>query len=72
MFKYFKVFERFGIELLKGIFFYGLLGIGKIFFVKVVVNESEVNFIVIKGLEVFSKWVGESEKNICEIFRKVC
>ncbi|MCD6524821.1 MAG: AAA family ATPase, partial [Thermococcus sp.] len=45
-------------------------GTGKTLLAKAVANESEANFIAIKGPEVLSKWVGESEKNIREIFRK--
>lgn len=71
LFKYLEFFERFGIELLKGVFFYGLLGMGKIFLVKVVVNEVNVYFIVINGLEIMSKFYGESEERLREIFKEV-
>jgi transitional endoplasmic reticulum ATPase len=49
---------------------YGPPGCGKTLLARVVATESEANFISIKGPETFSKWVGESEKAIREIFRK--
>jgi transitional endoplasmic reticulum ATPase len=49
---------------------YGPPGTGKTMLAKAVANESEANFISIKGPEVLSKWVGESEKAIREVFRK--
>ena len=54
----------------KGILLYGAPGTGKTLIAKAVAHESEANFISIKGPEVLSKWVGESEKAIREIFRK--
>jgi transitional endoplasmic reticulum ATPase len=54
----------------KGILLYGPPGTGKTLIAKAVAHESESNFISIKGPEVLSKWVGESEKAIREIFRK--
>jgi len=54
----------------KGILLYGPPGTGKTLIAKAVAHESEANFISIKGPEVLSKWVGESEKAIREIFRK--
>ena len=54
----------------KGILLYGSPGTGKTLIAKAVAHESESNFISIKGPEVLSKWVGESEKAIREIFRK--
>lgn len=71
LFKYLEFFEKFGIELFKGVFFYGLLGMGKIFLVKVVVNEVNVYFIVINGLEIMSKYYGESEERFREVFKEV-
>ena len=49
---------------------YGPPGCGKTLLARAVATESEANFISIKGPEVFSKWVGESEKAIREVFRK--
>ncbi|MEM2123518.1 MAG: CDC48 family AAA ATPase, partial [Candidatus Bathyarchaeia archaeon] len=63
-------FKRLGIRPPKGILLYGPPGCGKTLLAKAVANESDANFISIKGPEVFSKWVGESEKAIREVFRK--
>ncbi len=68
--KYPKAFERLGITPPKGILLYGPPGTGKTLLAKAVANESEANFIAIRGPEVLSKWVGETEKRIREIFRK--
>ena len=68
--KYPEVFDEAGIEPPKGILLYGPPGTGKTLLAKAVATESEANFISIKGPEVMSKWVGESEKAIREIFRK--
>ncbi|MDR2720466.1 MAG: CDC48 family AAA ATPase [Nitrososphaerota archaeon] len=63
-------FTRVGIRAPKGILIYGPPGCGKTLLARAVATESEANFISIKGPEVFSKWVGESEKAIREVFRK--
>ena len=65
-----EVFAKFGIRPVKGVLLVGLPGTGKTMFAKAVATETEANFISIKGPEVLSKWVGESEKAIREIFRK--
>jgi transitional endoplasmic reticulum ATPase len=65
-----SVFERMGIRAPKGIMLYGPPGCGKTLLARAVATESEANFITIKGPEIFSKWVGESEKAIREVFRK--
>ncbi|TLX66956.1 MAG: CDC48 family AAA ATPase [Thaumarchaeota archaeon] len=54
----------------KGILLYGPPGTGKTLIAKAAAHESEANFISIKGPELLSKWVGESEKGVREIFRK--
>ncbi|HEX7031412.1 MAG TPA: CDC48 family AAA ATPase, partial [Nitrososphaera sp.] len=54
----------------KGIFLYGPPGTGKTLLAKAVASESQANFISIKGPELLSKWVGESEKGVREVFRK--
>jgi transitional endoplasmic reticulum ATPase len=65
-----EIFKRLGIDPPKGILLYGPPGCGKTLLARAVATESEANFITIKGPEVFSKWVGESEKAIREVFRK--
>jgi transitional endoplasmic reticulum ATPase len=65
-----SVFKRMGIKPPKGILLYGPPGCGKTLLARAVATESEANFISIKGPEIFSKWVGESEKAIREVFRK--
>jgi transitional endoplasmic reticulum ATPase len=65
-----ELFTRLGIRAPKGILMYGPPGCGKTLLARAVATESEANFISIKGPEVFSKWVGESEKAIREVFRK--
>ncbi|WP_371803382.1 CDC48 family AAA ATPase [Candidatus Lokiarchaeum ossiferum] len=54
----------------KGILLYGLPGTGKTLLAKALAHEAEANFISIKGPELISKWVGESEKAVRETFRK--
>jgi transitional endoplasmic reticulum ATPase len=54
----------------KGLLLYGPPGTGKTMIAKAVATNSEANFISIKGPELLSKWVGESEKGIREVFRK--
>ncbi len=68
--KYPEKFEKMGIKPPKGILLYGPPGCGKTLLAKAIATESEANFVTVKGPEVFSKWVGESEKAIREIFRK--
>ena len=63
-------FKRLGINPPKGILLHGPPGCGKTLIARAVATESEANFISIRGPEIFSKWVGESEKAIREIFRK--
>jgi len=68
--KYPKLFEKAGIRPLNGILLFGPPGCGKTLLAKAIATESKSNFISIKGPEIFSKWVGESEKAVREIFRK--
>lgn len=63
-------FEKVGVQPPKGILLVGPPGGGKTLLAKAVATESESNFIAIRGPEIFSKWVGESEKGIRKIFRK--
>jgi transitional endoplasmic reticulum ATPase len=68
--KYPEVFEKMGIRPPKGVLLYGPPGCGKTLLAKAVATESGANFIAIRGPEVLSKWVGESERAIREIFRR--
>ncbi len=68
--KYPDSFEKMGITPPHGILLYGPPGTGKTLLAKAVANEAGANFISIKGPEVFSKWVGESEKAIRDVFRR--
>jgi len=68
--KYPERFKKMGIRPPKGIFLYGPPGCGKTLLAKAVACESEANFISVKGPEILSKWVGESEKAVRKIFRK--
>jgi len=65
-----EVFKRLGIHAPRGILLYGPPGTGKTLLAKAVAHESAANFISIKGPEVMSKWVGESEKAVRELFKK--
>ena len=68
--KYREIFEYAAAKPPKGILLYGSPGTGKTLIAKAVATESGVNFISVKGPELLSKWVGESEKGVREIFRK--
>lgn len=68
--KYGKAFENLKIESPKGILLYGPPGCGKTLLAKAVANEANANFILVNGPELISKWVGESEKAIREVFKK--
>ncbi len=64
-----KIFKRMGIRPPKGILLYGPPGCGKTLLARAVATETKANFISIKGPELLSKWVGESEKAVREVFR---
>jgi len=68
--KYPHAFRRLGIRPPKGILLFGPPGTGKTLLAKAAATESGANFIAVRGPEILSKWVGESEKAVREIFRK--
>ena len=68
--KYPEVFKAANIKPPRGILLFGPPGTGKTLLAKAVANESNANFISVKGPELLSKWVGESEKHVREMFRK--
>ena len=65
-----ELFDKIGVEAPKGVLLYGPPGTGKTLIAKALAKMTESNFISIKGPELLSKWVGESEKGVREIFRK--
>jgi transitional endoplasmic reticulum ATPase len=68
--KYPDLYSKIGHTVPKGILLHGASGTGKTLLAKAVATESEANFISIKGPELLSKWVGESERGIREVFRR--
>ena len=68
--KYPKLYEQLGHKMPRGILLHGPSGTGKTLLAKAVATESEANFISVRGPELLSKWVGESERGIREIFRR--
>ena len=65
-----ELFKHFGIKPPRGIVLFGAPGTGKTLLAKAIANEAKANFISIKGPEMISKWVGESERAVREIFKK--
>ncbi len=68
--KYPALYSKLGYRMTRGILLYGPSGTGKTLLAKAVATESEANFISVKGPELLSKWVGESERGIREMFRR--
>ncbi len=68
--KYPLLYANMGYKIPRGILLHGPSGTGKTLLAKAIATESELNFISVKGPELISKWVGESERGIREIFRK--
>ncbi len=68
--KYPNAFKRMGIRPSKAVLLYGPPGCGKTLLAKAAATESEANLIVVKGPELLSMWVGESEKAVREVFKK--
>jgi len=68
--KYPQLYEKLGHKMPRGILLHGPSGTGKTLLAKAVATESEANFVSVRGPELLSKWVGESERGIREIFRR--
>ncbi len=68
--KYPTLYTNMGHRMPRGILLYGPSGTGKTLLAKAVATESEANFISVRGPELISKWVGESERGIREIFKR--
>jgi len=69
-FKHAELFERMGIRGPRGVLLFGPPGCSKTLMAKALANESGLNFLSVKGPELFSKWVGDSEKAVREVFHK--
>jgi len=68
--KYPTLYDKLGHKMPHGILLHGVSGTGKTMLAKAVATESEANFVSVRGPELLSKWVGESERGIREIFRR--
>jgi transitional endoplasmic reticulum ATPase len=65
-----ETFARLGVEPARGVLLYGPPGCGKTFLVKALAHEAQANFFAVRGAELLSKWVGESERGVRELFRR--
>jgi transitional endoplasmic reticulum ATPase len=65
-----ECFKRLGIRPPRGILLYGPPGCGKTYIVKALANESGTNFIAVKGPEILTMWVGESERKLRDVFKR--
>ena len=65
-----ELFSHFGVKPPRGVVLFGAPGTGKTLIAKAIANEAKANFISVKGPEMISKWVGESERGIREVFKK--
>ncbi|EFX89715.1 hypothetical protein DAPPUDRAFT_40651, partial [Daphnia pulex] len=68
--RYPEAFQRLGVEPPRGLLMFGPPGCSKTMIAKALATESGLNFIAVKGPELFSKWVGESERAVREVFRR--
>jgi transitional endoplasmic reticulum ATPase len=65
-----ETFSRLGVEPARGVLLYGPPGCGKTHLVKALAHEAQANFFAVRGAELLSKWVGESERGVRELFRR--
>jgi len=65
-----ECFKRVGVKPPKGILLYGPPGCGKTYIVKALANEAGVNLVAVKGPEILTMWVGESERKLRDLFRR--
>jgi transitional endoplasmic reticulum ATPase len=65
-----ECFKRIGVKPPKGILLYGPPGVGKTYIVKALANEAGVNLVAVKGPEILTMWVGESERKLRDLFRR--
>jgi transitional endoplasmic reticulum ATPase len=68
--RYDDLFQQAGVRAPKGVLLHGAPGVGKTLLAKALAGETEANFIAVKGPQLLSMWIGESERGVREIFRK--
>jgi transitional endoplasmic reticulum ATPase len=68
--RYDDLFQQAGVRAPKGVLLHGAPGVGKTLLAKALAGETEANFIAIKGPQLLSMWIGESERGVREVFRK--